>query len=176
MPLFELLVLCMLASKTDRRHNCHACGARGVQGRACALPNAVPGSRPAHHDHRFRSRTLRRRYDESSATRLTDMAPTGCATSIRVICARSPTVVNTTSPRPDECSRNSRGIGDTGGRHLPSRDPRHLDLGCGPYFDDRATRGRPRSWACPRTRQPSVSCRRAINASPGGRARSDLTG
>lgn len=135
MPLFQLLVLCMLASKpidaaiaTDAARELFKAGLR--------TPKAVLAS-----DRRTMIDAFGRahyvRYDESSATRLTDMAErvdedyTG---DLRELADRSGHDVAAAK----RMLKKFKGIGDTGA-HIYLREVQDVWTWVRPYFDDRAT-------------------------------------
>ena len=88
MPMFQLLMLCMLASKPiDAAIAMQAAGSCSVP--ACVRRKAVARGRARDDDQRVR-RAHYVRYDESSATRMVDIAA-AVATSTAAICAGLPT-------------------------------------------------------------------------------------
>jgi endonuclease III len=135
MPLFELLVLCMLASKPidaaiamRAAHELFTAGLR--------TPNAVLAS-DRHTMIAAFGRAHYVRYDESSATRLTDMAARvrdDYSGDLRRLAARShhdPTAAK-------RMLKDFKGIGDTGA-DIFLREVQDVWTWVRPYFDDRAT-------------------------------------
>jgi endonuclease III len=135
MPLFQLLVLCMLASKpidaTTATRAAHELFKSGLR-----TPRAVLAA-----DRRTMIEAFGRahyvRYDESSATRLTEMAEAVSADyagDLRAMARRS---------RHDKRSatrmlKRFKGIGDTGA-DIFLREVQDVWTWVRPYFDDRAT-------------------------------------
>ncbi len=136
MPLFELLVLCMLASKpidADRRD---AGRPRDLQRRSCALRDAVlDADRPTMIDAFGRAGYAR--YDESSATRLVDIA-----TAVRDDYHGDLRRPGRSDPGSDvqaakRLLEEFKGIGDTGA-DIFLREVQDVWTWVRPYFDDRA--------------------------------------
>jgi endonuclease III len=135
MPLFQLLVLCMLASKpidaTTAMRAAHELFAAGLR-----TPKAVLAS-----DRRTMISAFGRahyvRYDESSATRLSDMAQRvrdEYSGDLRDIAARSQHDV----PAAKRMLKGFNGIGDTGA-DIYLREVQDVWTWVRPYFDGRAT-------------------------------------
>jgi endonuclease III len=135
MPLFQLLVLCMLASKPiDAATATRA--ANEIFRAGLRTPKAVLAS-----DRRTMISAFGRahyvRYDESSATRLTDMAELvrhDYRGDLREIVERSQRDVATTR----RMLKKFKGIGDTGA-DIYLREVQDVWPWVRPYFDDRAT-------------------------------------
>lgn len=135
MPLFQLLVLCMLASKPiDAATAMRA--ARGLFKVGLRTPDAVLAS-----DRRSVIEAFGRahyvRYDESSATRLADIAQRvrdDYAGDLRELAARSEH--NVDSAR--RMLKQFKGIGDTGA-DIFLREAQDVWTWARPYFDQRAT-------------------------------------
>jgi endonuclease III len=136
MPLFQLLVLCMLASKpidaTTAMRAAHELFAAGLR-----TPKAVLAS-----DRRTMISAFGRahyvRYDESSATRLTDIAERvrdEYSGDLREIARRSGHDVAAAT----RIFKQFKGIGDTGA-DIFLREVQDVWTWARPYFDDRATR------------------------------------
>jgi hypothetical protein len=135
MPLFQLLVLCMLASKPiDAAIAMRA--ARELFKAGLRTPKAVLASERQTMIGAF-GRAHYVRYDESSATRLTDMAQRvrhEYAGDLREIAARS----QHDRAAAKRMLKTFKGIGDTGaGIYL--REVQDVWTWVRPYFDDRAT-------------------------------------
>jgi endonuclease III len=135
MPLFELLVLCMLASKpidaTIAMRAGHELFSDGLR-----TPNAVLDA-----DRRMMIDAFGRahyvRYDESSATRLTDIAQLVLdeySGDLREISRRSKDDVKTAK----RMLKKFKGIGDTGA-DIFLREVQDVWTWVRPYFDKRAT-------------------------------------
>ena len=135
MPLFQLLVLCMLASKPiDAATAMRA--ARELFGAGLRTPKSVLAS-----DRRTMISAFGRahyvRYDESSATRLTDIAAhvrDEYAGDLRGIADRSKDDVHAAK----RMIKQFKGIGDTGA-DIYLREVQDVWTWVRPYFDDRAT-------------------------------------
>lgn len=135
MPLFQLLVLCMLASKPiDATTATHA--ARELFKAGLRTPKAVLAS-----DRRTMISAFGRahyvRYDESSATRLTDMARRVCddySGDLRELDGRSHQDIGEAK----RMLKTFKGIGETGA-DIYLREVQDVWTWVRPYFDDRAT-------------------------------------
>lgn len=135
MPLFQLLVLCMLASKPiDATTAMRA--ARELFKTGLRTPKAVLAS-----DRRTMISAFGRahyvRYDESSATRLTDMAEQvrdEYSGDLREIAGRSHQDIGETK----RMLKKFKGIGETGA-DIYLREVQDVWTWVRPYFDDRAT-------------------------------------
>jgi endonuclease III len=135
MPLFQLLVLCMLASKPiDATTAMRA--ARELFKAGLRTPKAVLAS-----DRRTTISAFGRahyvRYDESSATRLTDIAERvrdEYAGDLREIAQRSRYDIGCAA----RMLKQFKGIGDTGA-DIYLREVQDVWTWARPYFDDRAT-------------------------------------
>jgi endonuclease III len=135
MPLFQLLVLCMLASKPiDATTAMRA--ARELFSEGLRTPRAVLAA-----DRRTMIRAFGRahyvRYDESSATRLTDIAQRVSdefSGDLREIARRSQHDVGAAT----RILKQFKGIGDTGA-DIYLREVQDVWTWVRPYFDDRAT-------------------------------------
>jgi endonuclease III len=135
MPLFQLLVLCMLASKPiDATTAMRA--ARELFKAGLRTPKSVLAS-----DRRTMISAFGRahyvRYDESSATRLSDMAQRvrdEYAGDLREIASRSERDVGEAK----QLLKKFNGIGDTGA-DIYLREVQDVWTWVRPYFDDRAT-------------------------------------
>jgi endonuclease III len=135
MPLFQLLVLCVLASKPiDATTAMRA--ARELFKMGLRTPKAVLGS-----DRRTMISAFGRahyvRYDETSATRLTDIAKQvrdEYSGDLREIAARSQHDIGEAK----RMLKKFKGIGDTGA-DIYLREVQDVWLWVRPYFDDRAT-------------------------------------
>jgi endonuclease III len=135
MPLFQLLVLCMLASKPiDATTAMRA--ARELFKAGLRTPKAVLAS-----DRRSMIRAFGAahyvRYDESSATRLTDIAERvrdDYAGDLRKIAARSEHDIDSAK----RMLKQFKGIGDTGA-DIFLREAQDVWTWTRPYFDERAT-------------------------------------
>jgi endonuclease III len=135
MPLFQLLVLCMLASKPiDATTAMRA--ARELFDAGLRTPKAVLAS-----DRRTMISAFGRahyvRYDESSATRLTDMAERvhdEYSGDLREISSRSQQDIGEAR----RMLKKFKGIGDTGA-DIYLREIQDVWTWVRPYFDDRAT-------------------------------------
>jgi endonuclease III len=136
MPLFQLLVLCMLASKpidaTIAMRAGHELFSDGLR-----TPKAVLDSdRPTMIKAFGRAHYVR--YDESSATRLTEIAQRvrdEYAGDLREIARRSEDNVDTAR----RMLKQFKGIGDTGA-DIYLREIQDVWTWVRPYFDERATR------------------------------------
>jgi endonuclease III len=135
MPLFQLLVLCMLASKPIDATTA-MCAARELFGAGLRTPKAVLAS-----DRRTMISAFGRahyvRYDESSATRLTDMAQRVSdefSGDLREIAQRSRRDIGAAK----RILKQFKGIGDTGA-DIFLREVQDVWTWVRPYFDDRAT-------------------------------------
>lgn len=135
MPLFQLLVLCMLASKPIDAAIAMTAG-RELFKAGLRTPTAVLASdRQTMIDAFGRAHYVR--YDESSATRLTDMAERvhhDYSGDLRELAGRS---------RPDIAAakrmlKQFKGIGDTGA-DIYLREVQDVWTWVRPYFDERAT-------------------------------------
>jgi endonuclease III len=135
MPLFQLLVLCMLASKpidaTTAMRAAHELFKAGLR-----TPKAVLASDRATMISAFgRARYVR--YDESSATRLTDMAQRvrdEYSGDLRELAGSSQHDVAAATQK----LKQFKGIGDTGA-HIFLREVQDVWTWVRPHFDDRAT-------------------------------------
>jgi endonuclease III len=135
MPLFQLLVLCMLASKPiDATTAMRA--ARELFKTGLRTPKAVLAS-----DRRTMISAFGRahyvRYDESSATRLTDIAEAvrvDYSGDLREIARRSQHDIRSAA----RMLKQFKGIGDTGA-DIYLREVQDVWTWVRPYFDDRAT-------------------------------------
>jgi endonuclease III len=135
MPLFQLLVLCMLASKPiDATTAMRA--ARELFKAGLRTPKAVLAS-----DRRTMISAFGRahyvRYDESSATRLTDIAEVvrdDYSGDLREIAQRSQHDIRSAA----RMLKQFKGIGDTGA-DIYLREVQDVWTWARPYFDDRAT-------------------------------------
>jgi endonuclease III len=135
MPLFQLLVLCMLASKPiDATTAMRA--ARELFKAGLRTPKAVLAS-----DRRTMTSAFGRahyvRYDESSATRLTDMAEQvrdEYSGDLREIAGRSQQDIGEAK----QMLKKFKGIGETGA-DIYLREVQDVWTWVRPYFDDRAT-------------------------------------
>lgn len=135
MPLFQLLVLCMLASKPiDATTAMRA--ARELFKAGLRTPKAVLAS-----DRRTMTSAFGRahyvRYDESSATRLTDMAEQvrdEYSGDLREIAGRSQQDIGEAK----RMLKKFKGIGETGA-DIYLREVQDVWTWVRPYFDDRAT-------------------------------------
>jgi endonuclease III len=135
MPLFQLLVLCMLASKPiDATTAMRA--ARELFKAGLRTPKAVLAS-----DRRTMISAFGRahyvRYDESSATRLTDIAQrvsNEFSGDLREIAQRSRHDIGSAT----RILKQFKGIGDTGA-DIYLREVQDVWTWVRPYFDDRAT-------------------------------------
>ena len=137
MPLFELLVLCMLASKPiDATIAVHA--ARELFSAGLRTPKAVLASDRSTMISAF-ARAHYVRYDESSATRLTDIAQRVSdefAGDLREIARRSDCQIGSSA----RMLKQFKGIGDTGAA-IFLREVQDVWTWVRPYFDDRAIAG-----------------------------------
>jgi endonuclease III len=135
MPLFQLLVLCMLASKPiDATTAMRA--ARELFTAGLRTPKAVLAS-----DRRSMISAFGRahyvRYDESSATRLTDIAErvrNDYSSDLREIARRSQHDIRSAT----RMLKQFKGIGDTGA-DIYLREVQDVWTWARPYFDERAT-------------------------------------
>jgi endonuclease III len=135
MPLFQLLVLCMLASKPiDATTAMRA--ARELFTAGLRTPKAVLAS-----DRRSMISAFGRahyvRYDESSATRLTDIAERvrdDYSSDLREIARRSQHDIRSAT----RMLKQFKGIGDTGA-DIYLREVQDVWTWARPYFDERAT-------------------------------------
>lgn len=134
MPLFQLLVLCMLASKPIDAAIAMA-GARELFKAGLRTPKAVlAADRHAIIDAFGRAHYVR--YDESSATRLTEMAEMVCdeyAGDLRALAERSQHDIAAAT----RMLKKFKGIGDTGA-DIYLREVQDVWTWVRPYFDDRA--------------------------------------
>jgi endonuclease III len=135
MPLFQLLVLCMLASKPiDATTAVRA--ARELFKAGLRTPRAVLASNRRTMISAF-GRAHYVRYDESSATRLTDIAEhvrDDYSGDLREIADRSKQDVGAAK----RMLKKFKGIGDTGA-DIYLREVQDVWTWVRPYFDDRAT-------------------------------------
>ncbi|OBG67598.1 endonuclease [Mycobacterium sp. E3339] len=133
-PLFQLLVVCMLASKPIDAGIAMAAG-RELFKAGLRTPRAVLASdRPAMIDAFGRAHYVR--YDESSATRLTDMAERvrdEYGGDLRQLADRSQHDVAAAK----RLLKGFKGIGDTGA-DIYLREAQDVWTWVRPYFDDRA--------------------------------------
>jgi transposase-like protein len=135
MPLFQLLVLCMLASKPIDAAIAMR-GARELFKAGLRTPKAVLASERQTMISAF-GRAHYVRYDESSATRLTDMAQRvrdEYSGDLREIAARS----QHDRAAAKRMLKKFKGIGDTGA-DIYLREVQDVWTWVRPYFDDRAT-------------------------------------
>jgi endonuclease III len=134
MPLFQLLVLCMLASKPiDAAIAMQA--ARELFRDGLRSPKAVLDADRSTMIEAF-GRAHYVRYDESSATRLVDIAGamrTGYADDLRALAARSRNDVTAAKG----LLKQFKGIGDTGA-DIFLREVQDVWTWARPYFDERA--------------------------------------
>lgn len=134
-PLFQLLVLCMLASKPiDAAIAMSA--AREIFKAGLRTPKAVLASDRQTMIDAF-GRAHYARYDESSATRLTDMAQRvrdDYSGDLRELAARS----GHDAAKAKRMLKQFKGIGDTGA-DIYLREVQDVWDWVRPYFDDRAT-------------------------------------
>ncbi|OCB28577.1 endonuclease [Mycobacterium malmoense] len=135
MPLFQLLIVCMLASKPIDAAIAMAAG-RELFGAGLRTPKAVLAA-----DRRAMIEAFGRahyvRYDESSATRLTDMAERvrdEYSGDLRELSKRSRHDVAAVK----RLLKQFKGIGDTGA-DIYLREVQDVWTWVRPYFDDRAT-------------------------------------
>lgn len=135
MPLFQLLIVCMLASKPIDAAIAMAAG-RELFGAGLRTPKAVLAA-----DRRAMIEAFGRahyvRYDESSATRLTDMAERvrdEYSRDLRELSKRSRHDVAAVK----RLLKQFKGIGDTGA-DIYLREVQDVWTWVRPYFDDRAT-------------------------------------
>ncbi|OCB37549.1 endonuclease [Mycobacterium malmoense] len=135
MPLFQLLIVCMLASKPIDAAIAMAAG-RELFGAGLRTPKAVLAA-----DRRAMIEAFGRahyvRYDESSATRLTDMAERvrdEYSGDLRELSKRSRHEVAAVK----RLLKQFKGIGDTGA-DIYLREVQDVWTWVRPYFDDRAT-------------------------------------
>lgn len=135
MPLFQLLVLCMLASKPIDAGIAMA-AARELFKAGLRTPKAVQqADRQTMIDAFGRAHYVR--YDESSATRLADMAGRvrdDCAGDLRRLAERS----QDDPAAAKRMLKQFKGIGDTGA-DIYLREVQDVWTWVRPYFDDRAT-------------------------------------
>lgn len=135
MPLFQLLIVCMLASKPIDAAIAMAAG-RELFGAGLRTPKAVlAADRRAMIDAFGRAHYVR--YDESSATRLTDMAERvrdEYSGDLRELSKRSRHDVAAVK----RLLKQFKGIGDTGA-DIYLREVQDVWTWVRPYFDDRAT-------------------------------------
>jgi len=135
-PLFQLLVLCMLASKPIDADIAMA-AARELFKAGLRTPKAVrAANRQTIIDAFGRAHYVR--YDESSATRLADMADLVCddySGDLRELADRSQHDVAAAK----RMLKKFKGIGDTGA-DIYLREVQDVWTWVRPYFDDRATR------------------------------------
>ena len=135
MPLFQLLVLCMLASKPiDATTAMRA--ARELFAAGLRTPKTVLASDRRSMISAFgRARYVR--YDESSATRLTDIAErvrADYSSDLREIARRSQHDIRSAT----RMLKQFKGIGDTGA-DIYLREVQDVWTWARPYFDERAT-------------------------------------
>ncbi|CAN5221626.1 hypothetical protein BH09ACT8_BH09ACT8_24160 [soil metagenome] len=133
-PLFQLLVLCMLASKPIDAQIATA-AARELFHAGLRTPVAVLDADRATMIKAF-GRASYARYDESSATRLTQMATTvrdEYAGDLRNLAARGENDVEAV----EKLLKGFTGIGDTGA-HIFLREVQDVWRWVRPFFDDRA--------------------------------------
>ncbi|ORB72685.1 endonuclease [Mycobacterium scrofulaceum] len=134
MPLFQLLIVCMLASKPIDAAIAMAAG-RELFGAGLRTPKAVlAADRQAMIDAFGRAHYVR--YDESSATRLTDMAERvrdEYSGDLRELAKRSRHDVAAAK----RLLKQFKGIGDTGA-DIYLREVQDVWTWVRPYFDDRA--------------------------------------
>jgi endonuclease III len=135
MPLFQLLVLCMLASKPiDATTAMRA--ARQLFTAGLRTPKTVLASDRRSMISAF-SRAHYVRYDESSATRLTDIAErvrNDYSSDLREIARRSQHDIRSAT----RMLKQFKGIGDTGA-DIYLREVQDVWTWARPYFDERAT-------------------------------------
>jgi endonuclease III len=135
MPLFQLLVLCMLASKPiDATTAMRA--ARELFTAGLRTPKTVLASDRRSMISAF-SRAHYVRYDESSATRLTDIAErvrNDYSSDLREIARRSQHDIRSAT----RMLKQFKGIGDTGA-DIYLREVQDVWTWARPYFDERAT-------------------------------------
>jgi endonuclease III len=135
MPLFQLLVLCMLASKPiDATTAMRA--ARQLFTAGLRTPKTVLASDRRSMISAF-SRAHYVRYDESSATRLTDIAERvrdDYSSDLREIARRSQHDIRSAT----RMLKQFKGIGDTGA-DIYLREVQDVWTWARPYFDERAT-------------------------------------
>ncbi|OBG55537.1 MULTISPECIES: endonuclease [unclassified Mycobacterium] len=135
MPLFQLLVVCMLASKPIDAAIAMAAG-RELFEAGLRTPAAVlDADRQTMIDAFGRAHYVR--YDESSATRLTDMAQRvrdEYSGDLRALAERS----QHDAPSAKRLLKQFKGIGDTGA-DIFLREVQDVWTWLRPYFDDRAT-------------------------------------
>ncbi|OBG69401.1 endonuclease [Mycobacterium sp. E3298] len=135
MPLFQLLVVCMLASKPIDAAIAMAAG-RELFETGLRTPAAVlDADRQTMIDAFGRAHYVR--YDESSATRLTDMAQRvrdEYSGDLRALAERS----QHDAPSAKRLLKQFKGIGDTGA-DIFLREVQDVWTWLRPYFDDRAT-------------------------------------
>ena len=157
MPLFQLLVLCMLASKpidaTIAMRAGHELFSDGLR-----TPKAVLDS-----DRRTMIDAFGRahyvRYDESSATRLTEIAQRVCGRVLR----RPPRNRSPQCRRHQRCEANAHGDSRESATPAPTSTcakSKTSGLGCD-RISTNAPPEPPRRWACPPTRQSWVRSPRA---------------
>lgn len=135
MPLFQLLVVCMLASKPIDAGIAMAAG-RELFKAGLRTPRAVLGSDRRRMIDAF-GRAHYARYDESSATRLTDMAERVLdeyGGDLRQLADRSRHDVAAAK----RLLKGFKGIGETGA-DIYLREVQDVWTWVRPYFDDRAT-------------------------------------
>jgi endonuclease III len=135
MPLFQLLVLCMLASKPIGATTATR-AARELFEAGLRTPKAVLASNRRTMISAF-GRAHYVRYDESSATRLTDMAQRVhdvYSGDLREIASRSQQDIGEAR----RMLKKFKGIGDTGA-DIYLREIQDVWTWVRPYFDDRAT-------------------------------------
>jgi endonuclease III len=136
MPLFQLLVLCMLASKPIDA-TIAMCAGRALFSEGLKTPQAVLDADRRTMIDAF-GRAHYARYDESSATRLTEMAQRVVdeySGDLRGIPRRSSEDVDAAK----RMLKNFKGIGDTGA-DIFLREVQDVWTWVRPYFDKRATR------------------------------------
>jgi endonuclease III len=135
MPLFQLLVLCMLASKPIDATTAMG-AAKEIFKAGLRTPNAVLASDRQTMISAF-GRAHYVRYDESSATRLTDMAVRvrdEYSGDLREIASRSRQDI----AEAKRMLKKFKGIGETGA-DIYLREVQDVWTWVRPYFDDRAT-------------------------------------
>jgi len=135
MPLFQLLVLCMLASKPIDA-GIATSAAREIFQAGLRTPKAVLGCDRQTMIDAF-GRASYARYDESSATRLTEMAEKVCddySGDLRELAERS----GHDAAAAKRMLKKFKGIGDTGA-DIFLREVQDVWPWVQPYYDDRAT-------------------------------------
>ena len=164
MPLFELLVLCMLASKPiDATVAMRA--AREIFAEKLRTPDAVLDAQRRTMIDAF-GRAGYARYDESSATRLVDMATAvrdEYDGDLRGLAARSGQDV----PAAVRLLEKFKGIGDTGAA-IFLREVQDVWTWVRPYFDRRAARGGEATRPAAGCRPAGAACRFGLRSAGGG--------